>query len=187
MIRRVLIVAVAALLLTGCGVPVDDAPRRAAGRPGPFNSTASGGADSNAGRANESLCFVREDRLGTVVRRVDYLPDVDTHLRHLLAGPGNTERDAGFISALTGTASVAGARLSGGVAEVEVGGAGDETGRSDQILAFGQIVCTLTSRADVHGVTFRRDGQPLDVPRADGSLSRLPLTAIDYAPLIGRR
>ncbi|MEU2611037.1 GerMN domain-containing protein [Micromonospora sp. NPDC007271] len=185
--RRVSSLICAVFLLAGCGVPVDDAPRPVQSPPGPLPSPVGGGAASNAGRANESLCFVRGDRLVTVVRRVDYLPDVDTHLRHLLAGPGNMERDAGFTSALTGTASVAGAQLSGGVADVEVGGAGDETGRSDEILAFGQIVCTLTSRADVHGVTFRRDGQPLEVPRADGSLSRLPLTATDYAPLIGRR
>ncbi|MEU8262573.1 GerMN domain-containing protein [Micromonospora sp. NPDC048999] len=185
--RRVSIMAVAALLLAGCGVPVDEAPRRVPGPPRAYRTPAGDGAESNAGRVNESLCFVRDDHLRTVVRRVDYLPDVDTHLRHLLAGPGDAERDAGFTSALAGTTSVAGARLSGGVAEVEVGGASDETGRSDQILAFGQIVCTLTTRADVHGVTFRRDGQPLEVPRADGSLSRVPLTATDYAPLIGRR
>ncbi|MFU8850869.1 GerMN domain-containing protein [Micromonospora sp. SL1-18] len=185
--RGVPIVALAALLLAGCGVPVDEVPRRAPGRPGAYASPVGGGALPNAGRVNETLCLVRDDRLRTVVRRVDYLPDVDTHLRDLLAGPGDGERDAGFTSALAGITSVAGARLSAGVAEVEVGWAGDETGRSDQILAFGQIVCTLTSRADVHGVTFCRDGQPLDVPRADGSLSRVPLTAADYAPLIVRR
>ncbi|MEU3453503.1 GerMN domain-containing protein [Micromonospora sp. NPDC006766] len=185
--RRVSIVAVAALLLAGCGVPVDEEPRRVPGPPRAYSPPAGDGAASNAGRVNESLCFVRDDRLRTVVRRVDYLPDVDTHLRHLLAGPGDAERDVGFTSALAGTTSVAGARLSGGVAEVEVGGPSDETGRSDQIVAYGQIVCTLSSRADVHGVTFSRYGQPLAVPRADGSLSVVPLTATDYAPLIGRR
>ncbi|MFU8871669.1 GerMN domain-containing protein [Micromonospora sp. SL4-19] len=185
--RRVSILTLAALLVGGCGVPVDEAPRPLHAPPRPFTSPVGSGAVPTEGRADEPFCFVRDDRLRTVMRRVDYLPDVETHLQHLLAGPGSAERDAGFTSALTGTAAVAGARLSGGVAEVEVGGAGYETRRSDEILAFGQIVCTLTNRADVHGVSFRRDGQPVDVPRADGSLSRAPLTAADYAPLIVRR
>ena len=30
---------------------------------------------------------------------------------------------------------------------------------------------------------FLKDGEPLDVPRGDGSLSTGPLTALDYAAL----
>lgn len=60
----------------------------------------------------------------------------------------------------------------------------DGAGRSDEILAFGQIVCALTSRDDVTTVAFLREGKSLGVPRADGSLPDQPLVRADYAPLI---
>lgn len=174
-------------LLAGCGVPVDDAPRTVQVPPGPFPTPVIGSAPAPAGRVDEPLCFVRDDQLDCVVRRVDALPDVDVHLQHLLAGPAGTEREIGLTSALPGTVTVAGVRLTGTLAEVDVREAGDETGRSDEVLAFGQIVCTLAGRGDVDSVSFRRDGQPLDVPRADGSLSRQPLSAADYLSLVGPR
>ncbi|MEU4366609.1 GerMN domain-containing protein [Micromonospora chersina] len=186
--RRWLTLILAVLVCAGCGVPVDDAPRRVAVPPGPFAAPTASAASPGVGRVAEPFCFVRDDQLVRVARPVDYLPDIATHLDHLLAGPARSApREAGLTSALTGTALQLRARLTGGTAEVEVAGPADETGRSDEILAFGQIVCTLTSRADVHAVSFRRDGQPLEVPRADGSLTTDPLGAADYRALIAAR
>lgn len=185
--RLILPLILAVGLLPGCGVPVDDAPRTVQVPPGPFPTPVIGSATAPAGRVDEPLCFVRDDRLDCVVRRVGVLPGVDVHLQHLLAGPVETERGSGLTSALPGTVTVAGVRLTGAVAEVDVREAGEGTGRSDEVLAFGQIVCTLTGRDDVDAVLFRRDGQPLDVPRADYSLSREPLTAADYGSLVGDR
>ncbi|WBB68473.1 GerMN domain-containing protein [Micromonospora sp. WMMD812] len=172
-----------AVLLGGCGVPADEVPRPVRVPPGPFPVPVTVSPTTSEGRVDETLCFVRDDRMVRVLRRTDSLPSVDVHLQHLLAGPGAQERDDGLSSALTGTVTLAGARLDGGVAEVDVRAVGDETGRNDGVLAFGQIVCTLTARGDVDRVSFRRAGQPLDVPRADGSLTREPLTAADYAVL----
>ncbi|MFI7609327.1 GerMN domain-containing protein [Micromonospora sp. NPDC049366] len=173
-----------AILLSGCGVPTDDVPRAVEVPPGPFPTPVTAGPTATGGRVDQTLCYVRDDRIDRVVRRTDTLPGVEEHLRQLLAGPRAQERDRGVSSALPGTIAVAGARLDGTVAEVDVRPAGEETGRSDEVLAFGQLVCTLTSRGDVTGVSFRRAGQPLDVPRADGSLTQGPLTTADYAPLL---
>lgn len=60
----------------------------------------------------------------------------------------------------------------------------DNTGRTDDVLALGQIVCTLTSVAGVDTMTFTHDGIPIAVPRADASLSPGPLTFGDYATLV---
>lgn len=182
--RALLLVVV---LLAGCGVPVDEGPRRVQAPPGPFPTPVTGSPTGAVGRVDETLCFVRDDGLDPVVRRVDVLPTVDVHLQHLLAGPAGPERRSGLTSALPGTVAVAGVRVTGTLAEVDVRQTGDETGRSDEVLAFGQIVCTLARRDDVDRVSFRRDGEPLDVPRADGSLSRDPLTAADYLPLLPGR
>ncbi|MCW3845013.1 GerMN domain-containing protein [Micromonospora yasonensis] len=184
--RRRLAAVLLVALLGGCGVPVDDSPRPLLPPRGSFPSPADTATADPDGRVDETLCFVRNDRLEALTRWVDGIPDVDTQLQHLLAGPDDAERDAGMATALPGTITVAGATATGTVAMVDVREAGDETGRSDEVLAFGQIVCTLTHRSDVDSVAFRRDGQPLAVPRADGSLSALPLTAADYRPLLIR-
>ncbi|MGC4897077.1 GerMN domain-containing protein [Micromonospora sp. DT31] len=184
--RRLLPALVVAALLAGCGVPVDDEPRLVQPPAGPFPSPAGTTTADPDGRVDEPFCFVRGDELVVVNRRVEGLPGVDTHLQHLLAGPDGGERRRGLATALPGTVSVAGATLSGTVATVDVREAGEEIGRSDEVLAFGQIVCSLTQRPDVYGVAFRRGGQPLEVPRADGSVSALPLTAADYRPLLSR-
>ncbi|MFG1891581.1 GerMN domain-containing protein [Micromonospora sp. NPDC049051] len=178
-------------LLGGCGVSVEDTPRVVAPPPGPFPSpgvvVSTPSPTLTAGRATEILCFVRDDRLVRVERRVDGTPTVDAQLQHLLAGPTAAERDTGLTTALPGAVPVAVARPRGTEVDVDLGGAGDETGRSDEVLAFGQIVCTLTARSDVDTVGFFRGGAPLGVPRADGSLSRRPLAADDYAGLVAPR
>ncbi|QLQ35651.1 GerMN domain-containing protein [Micromonospora robiginosa] len=184
--RRLLPALLAAVLLAGCGVPVDDEPRLVREPPGRFPTPAGTSTADPDGRVGEPFCFVRDEGLAVVNRRVDGLPGVDAHLQHLLAGPDSAERRSGLATALPGTVVVAGATLTGGVATVDVRQAGQEAGRNDEVLAFGQIVCSLTQRPDVDSVAFRRDGQPLEVPRADGSVSALPLTAADYRPLMPR-
>ncbi len=179
---RTAVAVLLTVLLAGCGVPTDDRPRAVEVPPGPF-PTPGTATSAPTGRFDEVLCFVREDRLVPVVRRLDTSSTVDQHLQHLLAGPNQAERDDRLSTALPGAVTVAGVRLAGTRAEVDVPEARDETGRNDEVLAFGQIVCTLTARDEVDSVSFLRGGQPLEVPRADGSLSQAPLTAADYTDL----
>jgi len=172
------------LLLAGCGVPTDDQPRAVEAPPGPFPTPGTAISDP-AGRFTEALYFVRDDRLILVYRRLDMSPTVTQHLAHLLAGPNEAERAEGLATALPGAVTVAGVRLTGARAEVDVPPVVDGAGRSDEVFAFGQIVCTLTARPEVDAVSFLRDGEPLGVPRADGSLSQGPFTAADYVELSG--
>ncbi|WP_327004118.1 GerMN domain-containing protein [Dactylosporangium sp. NBC_01737] len=120
-----------------------------------------------------------------VERRVGSTADVAALLGDLVAGPTDAERDEGLSSALTGTDLIAGVRLVAGTAEVSF--RPQAGGRTDDILAIGQIVCTLDARTDVDTVRFLLDGQVLKVPRADGSLTELPLTSADYRALITDR
>ncbi|MEU5906735.1 GerMN domain-containing protein [Micromonospora sp. NPDC047527] len=184
--RRLVVTLTLTALLTGCGIPTDDAARPVRPPRGPFLSTAAPTDATTAppGSAVEILCLVRDNRIVPVIRRVDRPPTVEEHLRHLLAGPTTVERDDDLTSALAGAVTAAGATVNGAQAHVAVDEPGHDVGRSDEVLAFGQIVCTLTSRDDVATVTFLRDGKPLGVPRADGSLTEQPLTRADFAPLI---
>jgi hypothetical protein len=132
----------------------------------------------------ELLYLVRDTGLVPVRRSAERLPAIDEQLQHLLSGPTSAEREVGYTSALTGITVTGMVEVRGGDATVEIGNRSDGAGRSDEVLAYGQIVCTLTSRADVDTVSFLHDGQPLRVPRADASLSGGRLTGADYADLV---
>jgi spore germination protein GerM len=178
------VLALAAVTVAGCGVPTENTPRpiTVAGRSA--TGTAAETASPVPGRPAETLYLVRDAHLVAVHRPAERIPAVDEQLRHLLAGPTERERDTGFVSALTGITVTGMVGIRDGVATVEIGNRSDGTGRSDEVLAYGQIVCTLTGRADVHTVSFLHDGQPLRVPRADASLTDGPLTGADYADLV---
>ncbi|WBB81085.1 GerMN domain-containing protein [Micromonospora sp. WMMD882] len=187
--RRVTLVGLAALLtLTGCGVSGEPEPREVTPPLGPFPGLSSPGpAVTEAGARTERLCYVRDDRLVLVDRRVRTPQTPREQIGLLLDGPVGPERDAGLTSTLTGVNVVTNVRVTRGEATVDVGERLAGTGRNDEVLAFGQIVCTLTSRPDVDRVTFRQKGERLGVPRADGSLSTGPLTVADYAAMIAPR
>jgi hypothetical protein len=55
---------------------------------------------------------------------------------------------------------------------------------TDDVPAFGQIVCTLTSQFETGTVTFTSNGEPLSVPRGDASLADGPVTIADYVGLL---
>ncbi|BCJ62806.1 GerMN domain-containing protein [Micromonospora endophytica] len=185
---RATLVAGLAGLIAACGVPAEDLPRAVTPPPGPFPQQATATpTTAETGSATEVLYFSRDDRLVPVIRRVDQAPAVDAQLRGLLAGPTPAERDDGLTSALPGALSNAVVQLVDDQARVTVAPAEPESGRLDEPLAYGQIVCTLTARPDVSTVVFLRDGAALSVPRADLSLSTEPLTAADYAVLISPR
>jgi hypothetical protein len=170
------------LLVAACGVPAEDRPRPVDPPPAPLTTatTPAPTTDPN-GSVAEVVCLVRDDTLVPVVRRVAVLPSVEDHLGQLVAGPTAAERAAGLTSALTGS-RVAGVALADSDARVDLKD-DEDAARSDDVLAFGQVVCTLTTRPDVARVVFRRGGRVVAVPRGDGSLSDAPLTAGDYAAI----
>lgn len=170
------------VLLTGCGLSAESDPRLL----GPADVPA--GARTNAspvasGATRVLIYLVLDDVLVAVSRSVPPSPTPSTVLQSLMTGPTQRERDAGLVTALSSATVQGDARA--GVVSVEVP-APDESssGRTDEVLGFGQIVLTLTSLRDVTAVRFVRDGKLLPVPRADGSLNPDPLTRRDYIDLL---
>ncbi|MEV4536581.1 GerMN domain-containing protein [Asanoa sp. NPDC049518] len=183
--RPAVAVAVVVALVSGCGVPAEEAPRRIEAPHGPFPSfavaTAAPPGDTDV---VERLYFIRDGRLVAVTRRIPEPPTLVEQFDHLLSGPTDDEREQSITTALTGTPSVS--RTPGSeVVTVNLTAEGIGAGRSDEAVAYGQIVCTLVGRTDVSGVVFTRDGQRRGVPRGDGSLSEGPLTTADYTDIIG--
>ena len=175
--------ALTVLALAACGVPIDDGPR--AIRPSAARSADPGSAPSaQAGTGTEEVCLLRDGLLTPVPRRVRTPISADAHLRLLLDGPTPVEQAGGYTSALSGVQLVTRARQDGGLVSVEAGDPNPEAGRTDDVLAYGQVVCTLASRLPVGTVVFEHNGTRLRIPRADGSLSDGPLTIADYAGLL---
>lgn len=181
---RLVGVLFAAAFLTSCGVSAQSEPHAVELPRRPLTEPQPGAASQGAtGGVAEVLCMVRDDRLVETVRRLSGPSAPQEHLNDLLAGPTGPERERTMTTALVGL-SLEVRMASGGMAQVDITEADEGSARSDENLAYAQIVCTLTSRADVASVALSRDGDPLEVPRADGSLSRGPLYGSDYAALI---
>lgn len=188
---RFAVAVVLTLPLTGCGVPPEGEPRPITVEANSTEAASDAGTavphvDPSSGSqpVAEVLYFVRDARLVAVRRAVDRLPASDKQLEHLLAGPTDTEHDQGLSSALTGLGITARLRIEGFTAVVDLGVRPENAGRSDEVLAYGQLVCTLTARPDIDTVAFHYEGEPVDVPRGDASLGRQPLTAEDYRQLV---
>jgi Sporulation and spore germination len=181
-LRRCSLAVLLSLLCASCGVPTDDAPHDIDRPPGGYGP--GGPAPEGFGSATERLYLVRNGVLVRVLRRVSQSPTPDQTLHDLLAGPTAAEREDGLTSALS-TTTVTGMVVSGRRANVAIGEGPGVGARSDEVLAYGQIVCTLTSQGpDVGTVSFSSAGQPLGVPRGDGALATGPLTIADYADLL---
>ena len=176
------LVVVLGAMVQGCGIPEDGAPRDI-GRPRPASGSNSPAPDG-FGTALERLYLVRDGQLVRVARRVSRPRTPEQMLADLLGGPTPAEQRDGFTNALS-TMRIAGMTLSQRRASVAVGEPQDQGARNDEMLAYGQIVCTLTSQgAEVGTVSFTSGGRPLGVPRGDGQLSDEPLTIADYANLL---
>lgn len=180
----VLVACMSMASIAGCGVPAQDEPHAVDLPRSPLAAAPEDQPSPVAGEVGEVLCLVRDGRLIQAVRRVATAPSVQQQLEELVAGPTSAEQSLGLTTALAHLSLSARPSSGPGIA-VEVTEPDEGNARSDEILAYGQIVCTLTARADVNTVIFTEEGQRLEVPRADGTLTSEPLRGSDYSSLIG--
>lgn len=175
----------AACTIAGCAVASEDAATEIPAEAVPFDlldPEAPNVVEVVDGRSVE-VCLFRDDRLAVVDRRLDR----DGDLRDLLAslaGLSEADAEAGLESALSGTEDVTSIELSGGVAVVDFEANADQTLTPDPLATIAQIVCTLTRQPGIGAVRFAVEGDPIDVPRDDGSLTDAPVTADDYRELM---
>ena len=185
-VSRVIAAVATATALAACGVSVQAEPHPVQ-LPGRSTAPATTQTPAVQGELAQTLYLIKDTHLVAVSRATPEQVTASEQLASLLSGPTTTEQQQGLSSSLLGTELGLSVQNRSGQAIVELATSLEGTGRTDDILAFAQIVCTLTSRGDIHTVTFTRAGEPVEVPRADSSLTRDPLTAADYAPLIAPR
>lgn len=133
--------------------------------------------------AKVTLCFVKADLVVEVDRRLPSRPSTTDVVRLLLEGPAVNPVEDGLRSALP-AGSVGEVRVVGGVAVLAVNPTFRELAAKEQTLAIAQLVCTLTAQRGVGQVSFEIDGQPVEVPRADGTVTTRPLSRDDFTELL---
>jgi spore germination protein GerM len=180
--RRHRLAAAALVALTACGLPAEDRPRGIAALP-----TATPSADTRPDRPTQATVFLVQDGRVAGVRRVVPAPaGLAQRLDALLAGATAAEARAGLRTALPTGVGVATATAARGVAVLELPPELVEAGTEQQILALAQLVFTATELRTISSVRFQVEGEPVAVPRADGSLATEGVGRADYLTLLRR-
>ncbi|MER7243205.1 GerMN domain-containing protein [Kribbella sp. NPDC000426] len=191
---RAVLAVLAVVLLAGCGVPVQrqPAPIDPGAMPSRLQGTGSptsGPASATPGKPAIQVVFTRKDQLVTFVRDAPSPAPTDrlqTVISALLAGPNPTEQADGVTSALPPELTLTVAGVQGKRVDLELAGETDGRSATENVLAVGQIVLSVTALSTIDEVTFSRNGQPVEALLADGALTAEPLTAADYAALRSR-
>lgn len=190
--RRVATAIVGALFLAGCGVPVQDDPVEVRPevlpsqlRPQITPQTATP-STTDPSTPKALIHFVRAERLVALSRDVpagSVEARLNAVLTALVAGPTEEEQARGVASALPDGLQLEVLSVDGAEAVLQLSGETDGRSATENVLAVGQIVLSVTSAGPVTKVRLARDGRPVEALLADGSLTAEPLTAADYAEL----
>jgi hypothetical protein len=167
----------AALLVAACGIPTD---RHPTAMPGGVVRPALGPTPITPTPATRATVFFVQAENLVPVDRSTTRPDVQAALEVLFSGPTETELAAGLRTAISSQTNVRSIRTEGGTAVIDLTSTFVEVGGEEQILALAQIVLTATATPGITDVRFELEGQAVEVPRADGTLSSGPLRATDY-------
>jgi spore germination protein GerM len=186
--RRALLTAMVALVATSCGVPGNGDVQVVDRSAVPFGLLEEEGAAPGAqeGAAVLDLFLVAGDPgdLVPVQRRVDS-PTLQAVLDELAADPTAPEVAVGLRSPIGEGDFLDGVALNGGIATVDLTDDFSSLSGTDQLLAIGQVVLSLTARPGVGRLTFTLDGDPVEVPRGDGSLTSGSVSRDAYVTLLG--
>jgi spore germination protein GerM len=176
--------ALVVLACSACGVGVDRHARPLDPDAAPYRIVTQDRSAPPTGAHRIVLYFVRDGALVPVARRISQRPTPAAVLKALSAGPSTSDQESGLTSGLPLGVDAKVDKSSGSIVTVSLPAPADSSTRTDSVLAFGQLVLTLTALPAVTGVLFSQDGKPLQVPRSDGSLSDTPLTRLDYRDLV---
>lgn len=187
---RLIPLLLVAALLAGCGVPTGDKAEVMDDVPfGLLDPQASEPAETAAPPEGPAVQIYLIDasglRLVPVERR---LAEVEASLpgvvEVLLDGPTRAERRQGLTTAFVDDDAVGSSDLVGGVASVDLTQQFTVLDGPTQRLAIAQVVLTLTGRPGVGRVAFTLEGQPIDIPRGDGTLAQGSVARDNYRELL---
>jgi spore germination protein GerM len=178
------LVATLVLVVAACGVPTHDSARKVDPKDVPFellDERAGPPVADGFGAEEQVIYFARDRHLVATARKLPPDTSMSRLLDALGRGPNRNEVDAGLRSALPDESRFPDVSVSRGTATVDLGPRFTALSGEDQVIALAQLVYTVTSRPGVGLVRFTLDGQPTDVPRANGELTAGPVSRDDFS------
>lgn len=178
------------LILAGCVVPDDDAPRAIDPSTVPFSllgtsTTASTEPPAPPVRQVAVPIYLVDndtEQLVEVVRTVEAPRSVGEALAELLQGPSAEELARGLTSAISRSTTLLGVEgPRDGVVTVNLSDDLSSIGGQGQRLALAQVVFTVTAAPEIQGVLFAFEGEPSQVPDGQGQSTAEPLDRADFA------
>ncbi len=187
-LRPVAVALVAALVVVaGCGIGSESGPNTISDDDVPFglletsSTTTTEPTSTTAALRAMEVYMVQSGRLAPVAREVER-PSVIRAFESLALGPTPTEAADGMRTALPPGVTVQ-LRAEGTTVVVDLNGPFTDAAPTEQMLALAQMVYTATAFTGIDAVRFLLDGEPLEVPRADGTLTQERVGRVDYETL----
>lgn len=176
------------LVLAGCGVRDDSAPRALAPEGVPFSllgssTTITAPPVPTVQQVPVSVFLVNNETglLVEVERSVAPPASVEAALQALLRGPTEDELAQGLRSSVPRSTELLGVEgPTGGLITIDLNDL-TSIGGQGQRLALAQIVFTGTAAPDVDRVIFEFEGEASEVPNGQGESTAQPLTRADFA------
>ena len=170
--------ALAVAVMTGCGVTTQSSPQLLATPAAPTVAPPSGPTTHVT-----DIYLVRGSRVVAAARPIPDPLTLDRILQSLLSGPTPRESSNGLRSALPSTVLLRSADVRSGTAYLDLSEGLSNIDSDDQAFAIAQLVATSTDYPDVSLVQIMVEGEPVQVPRADGTATDQPVSRSDYAGL----
>lgn len=186
--RAAALVGLVAVVLgaAGCGVPLEDSARATPAAEVPYGLLEPGTTTTSTEAPGDGavLYLVGQRGLAPVRRSVSSPVSVRVVVEALGEDPPPAEEGLGLRSVLAAEAFVLGARSATGVGRIDLADRFRSLPEREQTLALAQLVLTATEVEGVQRVAFTLNGEPLDVPTADGTLRSGSVTRADYEMLL---
>lgn len=177
----VMVVAVAATSVAGCGFPTEAEPVAIE-----VEEATSPSADTTPAEVPVDtivVWFVRDGELTSVEREVPKPVQPADAVAAIAGGVTDEEAERGVRSAIPSASMLLTASASRGTVTVQLSSAFAEIPVGDQSLALAQVVFTLTELRGVGRVRFEIDGLTVAVPLPDGTSTEDSVSRDDFLPV----
>lgn len=184
--RGVAVLAAIVIVLNGCGIAPDSAPRDVA--PNERSLTVNAASDGDEAGGTSRIYFVAPSEAGDPSLLRSTFRDVASGPRplitSLLAGPNPEELASRLVTNIPQETQLLSTRSSGDVLFVDVSPEITELSGELLVLAVAQIVFTASEIDGVRAVRLRVNGQDQSWPKGDGETRDGELRAYDFPGLV---
>jgi spore germination protein GerM len=189
------LVAMGAVALGACGVPIGGAPTVIANNQ--INPNALAPPPTTVQQGTQTFIYLVAAS-GTPAAVPLLVPpeqcsNFEALLSRLVQGPDSEQSTGGFSTAipegtevLSVTPRIATSKVGTGPVTVDFNDSFGEVAGADEVPAIEQIVHTINVLAPLAQVLFEIEGQPIQVPLGSGAQVPRPVTSVDYSPGIGQ-